>query len=39
VIFDMSDSIDVDVMYQYSLNSADALDHTGTLKVGLNYKY
>jgi len=39
VIFDVSESIDVDVMYQYTVGGADALDHIGNLKVGLNYKY
>ena len=39
VIFDVSESIDVDVMYQYTIGHADAFDHVGNLKVGVNSKY
>jgi opacity protein-like surface antigen len=39
VIFDVSENIDVDVMYQYTIGAADAFDHVGNLKVGINYKY
>ncbi len=39
VIFDVSESIDVDLMYQYSMSSADELDYISGIKIGLNYKY
>jgi len=39
VIFDVTENIDVDLMYQYSMSRADAFDHVGNLKVGVNYKY
>ena len=39
VIFDVSESIDIDVMYQYTVGQADVLDSIGNLKIGVNYKY
>jgi len=39
VIFDVTENIDVDLMYQYTMSRADAFDHVGNLKVGVNYKY
>jgi hypothetical protein len=39
VIVDLTENIDVDVMYQYTIGYADAFDHVGNLKVGINYKY
>lgn len=39
VVFDVTENIDIDVMYQYTISHADAFDHVGNLKVGINYKY
>jgi len=39
VIFDATENIDVDVAFQYTLSSAKAFDHVGSVKLGINYKY
>jgi len=39
VIFDVTENIDVDVAYQYTLSTAKAFDHVGNVKMGINYKY
>lgn len=38
-IFGVTESIDIDVMYRYSLTGADHADHVESLIVGLNYLY
>jgi len=38
-IFSLSESIDFDLGYRYSLSAADALDHTGDVVFGLSYLY
>ncbi len=39
VVFDLSENIDIDLTYQYTIGHADAFDHTGNLILGINYKY
>lgn len=38
-IIGLTESIDIDVMYRYSLTSADKTDHVESLVVGFNYLY
>jgi len=38
-IFNLTESLDFDLGYRYSLSSSDALDHTGDVVFGLNYLY
>jgi opacity protein-like surface antigen len=39
LVYDVSDSIDVDLTYQYTIGHSDRFDHAGTLTLGINYKY
>ncbi len=39
VVFDLSDNVDIDLTYQYTISNADAFDHVGNLILGINYKY
>lgn len=39
IIFDVSENVDVDVMYQYTLSSAEAFNYVSNVKLGINYKY
>ena len=38
-IFSLSESLDFDLGYRYSLSAADALDHTSDVVFGLSYLY
>lgn len=38
-IVNMTDSVDVDLSYRYSLSTADSFDHSGSVILGLNYFY
>jgi len=39
VILKLIEKLDLDLGYRYTLSSANALDHTGEIVFGLNYKY
>ena len=39
IIFDVTDQIDIDVTYQYTMSRAAAFDHAANLGIGINYKY
>jgi len=39
IVYDVSDHIDLDLSYKYSISRADAFDHVGNLGIGINYKY
>ena len=39
IIVNVMELIDVDLAYRYSLSSADALDHTSDLLLGLHYHF
>ena len=39
VVFDVSDNVDVDLSYQYTLSRAKAFDHASNVGLGINYKY
>jgi opacity protein-like surface antigen len=39
IIFDVTDQIDIDVTYQYTISRAAAFDHAANLGIGINYKY
>jgi len=39
LVFDLSDNIDIDLTYKYSIGQAKAFDHANNLAVGINYKY
>lgn len=38
-IFNLTESLDFDLGYRYSLSSSNALDHTGDVVFGINYLY
>jgi opacity protein-like surface antigen len=39
IVYDVSDQIDIDLSYQYSLSQSSALNSVGNLGIGINYKY
>ena len=39
VVVNVAESIDLDLSYRYSLSSADALDHVGSMVFGVNYLF
>ena len=39
IIYDLTENIDIDLSYRYSMSSAAAFDHVGNLGIGINYKY
>jgi len=39
VLLGLTETVDFDLAYRYTLSSADALDHMGEVVFGLNYQY
>lgn len=39
IVYDLSDQIDIDLTYQYTLSRSAAFDHAANLGIGINYKY
>ena len=39
IIYSAMEAVDLDLGYRYSLSKSDALDHSGDILFGINYKY
>ncbi len=39
LVYDLSDNIDIDLNYKYSIGAAASFDHVGNVGIGISYKY